>query len=427
VNRDGTPEGRSPYGSNPEGVILKIVIVGHVDHGKSTLIGRLLFDTNSLPLGKIEEIRKVSKELGREVEFAFLMDQLQEEREEGLTIDTTQTFFKTDKRNYVIIDAPGHIEFIKNMITGASQAEAAILIVSVEKGVQEETRRHAYLLSLLGLNQVIVVMNKMDLAGYRKERFEEVKGEVLKFLPSIGIKPSYLIPVSAKYGENIAKASIKMSWYEGLTVLKALDSLKIKPEAVAKPLRFPIQDVYKRAKERILVGRVESGIMRKDQQVLLLPSNRETRIESIKVFDQDKGEAREGESIGITLSEPLSVERGEVLCQKEDAPKATDNFKANIFWMSKEALKIEEEIMLRCATQEVKCSVDKIEKRLNPSTLEIIEENARELRLNEVGVARFKTERPMVVENFNFVKELGRFVLERKHEVMAGGIVTEAI
>lgn len=404
---------------------MKIVIVGHVDHGKSTLIGRLIFDTGSLPPERMEEVKKASKELGKEVEFAYLMDQLKEEREGGITIDTTQTFFKTQKRNYVIIDAPGHVEFIKNMITGASQAEAAVLLVDAKEGIQEQTRRHAYILNMLGLNQIIILMNKMDLVGYQKENFEQVKEELLKFLTSINIRYSYVIPISAKYGENVARNSKKMKWHKGPTVLGALDAFNPKPKATDKPLRFPVQDVYRIDSKRILVGRVESGMIRKGQQILVLPSNKETKIKSIKVFGRDKKEAGEGESIGVTLTQPLLVGRGEVICQKEDVPKVTNSFKANVFWMSKAPLKVGKKIRLRCATQEAECAVVKIERRINSSTLEVVEEDARVLKLNEVGEVVLKTDKSIIVENFNFIKELGRFVLERKTEVVAGGIIPE--
>ena len=225
---------------------LKFVIVGHVDHGKSTLIGRLFFDTGSLPADKIAEIEKISKELGRDVEFAFMMDHLQEERDQGITIDTAQAFFHTDKRDYVIIDAPGHVEFTKNMITGASQAQAAILIVDAAEGVREQTRRHAYLLSMLGLTQVAVVINKMDLDSvrYSKQRFEQVVAELLEFCEPLGIKPMHIVPISAKQGENVAKKSTHMDWYIGPTVLELLDDFVVPSKPADKPMRFPIQDVY---------------------------------------------------------------------------------------------------------------------------------------------------------------------------------------
>jgi len=253
---------------------LGFVIVGHVDHGKSTLIGRLLFDTKSLPDEKMAEVERMSAELGREVEFAFVMDHLQEERDQGITIDTAQTFFHTEARDYVIIDAPGHKEFIKNMITGASQAQAALLVVDAEEGVREQTRRHAYLLGMLGLRQLTVLVNKMDRVGCARERFDEVAGDVKAFLSAVDLEAMHVVPISAKDGDNVASASERMPWYPGPTALEALDSFVVPVRPADKPTRLPIQDVYKVDDKRILVGRVESGAVTVGQDVVFLPSGR---------------------------------------------------------------------------------------------------------------------------------------------------------
>ena len=404
---------------------LKFVIVGHVDHGKSTLIGRLFYDTDSLPEDKVEEIKKTCEALGRDIEFGFIMDHLEEERMQGVTIDTAQTFFNTDLRNYTIIDAPGHREFIKNMITGASQAEAAILIIDAEEGVREQTKRHAYILSMLGLEQVIVVINKMDLVDYKEERFEEVKNEALKFLASINITPTYIIPISAKEGDYVAKKSDKMDWYSGMTVLEALDTFNLKDNPVNKPLRFPIQDVYKVKEKRILVGRIEAGSIKKGQNIMFLPQDTETTVNSIEVLWEDPEVAEAGESIGITLNEQLFLERGAVACTKDNKPKVVDRIRANVFWMSKVPFNKSEKIILRIATQEVECVIESIEKKIDSSTLEVLEENATELSEREVGQMIIKTDEPIVVENFNDVQELGRFVLVKGMDVSAGGIITD--
>jgi sulfate adenylyltransferase large subunit len=380
---------------------LKFVIVGHVDHGKSTLIGRLFYDTDSLPDDKVEEIRKTCEALGRDIEFGFIMDHLEEERMQGVTIDTAQTFFNTEKRHYTIIDAPGHREFIKNMITGASQAEAAILIIDAEEGVREQTKRHAYILSMLGLEQVIVVINKMDLVDYKLDRFEEVKEEALKFLASINITPTYIIPISAKEGDYVAKKSDKMDWHSGMTVLEALDTFNLKESPVDKPLRFPIQDVYKVKEKRILVGRIEAGTIKKGQNIMFLPQDSETTVNSIEVLWDDPEGAEAGESIGITLDEQLFLERGAVACTKDNTPKVVDRIRANVFWMSKIPFNVSEKIILRIATQEVECVIESIEKKIDSSTLEVIEENANELSEREVGQMIIKTDEPIVVENFN--------------------------
>lgn len=402
---------------------LKFVIVGHVDHGKSTLIGRLFYDTDSLPDEKLEEVKRICDELGREIEFGFIMDHLEEERTQGVTIDTAQTFFKTAKRHYVIIDAPGHKEFIKNMITGASQAEAAILIVDANEGVKEQTKRHAYILSMLGLDQVIVVINKMDLVEYAQERFEEVKRDVMAFLSSIEISPTYIIPISAKEGNNVAKKSDKMSWYDGLTVLDSLDTFHTKEPAMEKPLRFPIQDVYKVKDKRILVGRLEAGKIQKDIDVVFLPEDARTRIKSIEILWKEKTEAEAGESIGVTLGDPLFIERGAVACPMDNQPATTSKIRANVFWMSKLPFKSGENLLLRLATQEVPVDID-VEKKIDSSTLETISDNPDQVKETEVAQMLITAKTPLVVENFNDIQELGRFVLVRDLDVVAGGIIT---
>ncbi|WAI01217.1 sulfate adenylyltransferase subunit 1 [Methanogenium organophilum] len=407
---------------------LKFVIVGHVDHGKSTLIGRLLYDTDSLPEEKVEEIRLVCEMLGKDMEFGYVMDHLEEERDQGITIDTAQVWFNTDKRNYVIIDAPGHVEFVKNMITGASQAEAAILIVDADEGVKEQTKRHAYILSMLGLEQVIVVINKMDLVDFSEERFIEVKKELIHFLENIGIEPSYVLPISASKGDNVAKRSEEMNWYKGMTVLQALDTFEVTPSANESPMRFVVQDVYNFTK-RIIVGRVESGIIHKGDNIIVLPSGEETVVASIEEFLAEPTEAETGRATGITTRDKLFFDRGNVVCMQsapDQLPVVTDTIKARIFWMDKTPFTSGDSIYFRCATQEVTCSVE-INSVMNSSTLEPVIFNEGEqavIKNREVAEVTIKTTKPIAVDNFNEIQTLGRFVLGYD-DTCAGGIITE--
>ena len=404
---------------------LKFVIVGHVDHGKSTLIGRLLFDTDSLPPDKMQEAEEASRELGHETEFAYLMDSLREEREQGITIDTTQIFFNTDKRNYVIIDAPGHVEFVKNMITGASQADAAFLIVDAHEGVREQTKRHAYILAMLGLEQVIVLMNKMDLLDFDEGGFDGVRKEVERFLGSIGVKMLHCIPISAMKGDNVAGRSKNMDWYDGPTVLQSLDSLKNRPTPENQPLIFPTQDVYKVDGKRIAVGRVETGAIQKGQTIKILPGGQVTTVRSIEKFLEDVDKSSAGESTGITTTDPVFLNRGDVICEPGKEPPVTHVFKASVFWMSKIAFDKKERVILRCATQEITCVIEKIGKRIHSSTLEVIEEDSDRLENLEVGEVLIETKKPIAIKTFNDAQELGRFVLIRNEDVCAGGIVTD--
>jgi translation elongation factor TU len=400
----------------------RLVIVGHVDHGKSTLIGRLLYDTESLPPDKLKEIEKISETLGRKREFAFVMDSLEEERKRGITIDTTQTFFKTPKRRYVIIDAPGHKEFLKNMITGTSQAEAALLIVDAQEGVREQTKRHGYILGMLGLQQIVLVINKMDLVNYSQERFQEVKDEITGFLEGLEIRPPYTIPLSAINGDNVATASKHLTWYSGPTALEALDTFsELKIEE--KPLRFPIQDIYRIEGKRIIVGRVEAGTVKNGDTLYLLPLKKEVKVNSIERFlSEGVKEAGVGESIGILLSNAQKVQRGQILSGALNSV-ITDRIKANIFWMEKGDYKRGDPLLFRCVTQEIPCTIEEIHKTFDPASLEVAEETTGKIRKAEVAEVVISLSREAVIDPFQEIPEMGRFVLEQNGIPAAGGII----
>jgi sulfate adenylyltransferase large subunit len=417
---------------------LNLVMVGHVDHGKSTLIGRLFYDTGSLPDGKVEEIRSICAALGRDFEFGYVMDNLSEERDQCVTIDTAQKFFKTGKRRYTLIDAPGHVEFVKNMITGASQADAAILVVDAYEGVKEQTRRHAYILGMLGLNQVIVALNKMDKVGYKKERFLEVKEELLKFLNAVKIIPSYVIPVSAKEGDFVAGKTENLSWFNGPTILEALDAFKVPARPKDKPFRLPVQDVYMFDEKRIIVGRIASGVIHPGDGILVLPSREKTTVKTIEEWESDKinrfgrgsyvnpGSAEAGRSSGLTLNEQLFLDRGDVISSTENPPKVTSSFKAHVFWLDRKPCTKGERITFKCATQEVMCEIERIERVIDSSSLNVLAEDASEIKVREVADVIIKTSKPVVLDNFNDTPELGRFVFTRA-DACAGGIITEAV
>lgn len=408
--------------------MLKFVIVGHVDHGKSTFIGRLLYDTDSVAPDKKEEVKKISKTLGREMEFAYLLDHLEEERSQGITIETTQVFFRTPKRQYVIIDAPGHVEFVKNMITGASQAEAAFLMVDVQEAVKEQTRRHAYFLSLLGIKQVIVLINKMDLADYRQDIFKNVSSEISKFLGQININAQYYIPISALKGENIVKKSRAMPWYDGPAVLEALDCLINRKLPEAEPFVLPVQDIYKIDDKRIAVGRIEAGVLNRNDEMVILPDKTAARVKSIEKFLENVDKAVTGESIGITTEEAVFINRGSIISQSAQTPIVSSLLKANIFWLSKIKFSKTDRLVLKCAVQEVSCQVETIYTRLNSSTLEVIESDAGELNNLETAKVLIKTKKPIAASVFEEFQELGRFVLvDGGGNTCAGGIITDVL
>jgi len=404
---------------------LNFVIVGHVDHGKSTLIGRLLYDTDSLPSDRLESLKAETPDANGKTEFAHLLDHLEEERLQGVTIDTTQVFFSTRKRRYVIIDAPGHVEFVKNMITGASQAEAAILIIDAKEGVKEQTKRHAYILSLLGLVQVIVVVNKMDLIDYSEDRFLQLRDEINTFLNSISIEPLYFLPVSAKEGDNVAKASANIPWYKGRTLTESLDLLNTKTFRDNKPFIFPVQDIYKIGDKRIATGRIEAGKITPGSQVAVLPSGENTSVKSIEKFMDEPKDASWGESIGLVTKDPVFMERGDILSHPDEIPRFTDTFKANIFWMAKRPFGKELKLTLRLSTQETKVRDISVKRRIDSSTLSFIDGEPGILKNLEVGEVTVRTKRPVAISDFKEIEELGRFILESEGDTVAGGIIKD--
>ena len=403
---------------------LRVVFVGHVDHGKSTLIGRVLHDTGSLPRGKIEEIRKACAAEGMEFEFAFLLDALLEEQKQNVTIDTTEIPFRTPRRRYAIIDAPGHKEFLKNMITGASRADAAVLVIGANEGVREQSRRHAYLLSMLGIKHLIVVVNKMDLVDFSEERFREIEQDYRKFLVDLGLEAHAFIPASAKEGENVARASMKMKWYCQANVLEALDLLEPQRPDVDLPLRFCVQDVYRFDGRRIIAGRIETGTLQVGDQLVFSPANKSSIVATIERWKAPaNGPALAGDSIGVTLSEQIFVERGYVASHENETPIETNRFHADLFWIVREPLRVGRFYDLRLATQEVKCQIVSIERVMDSSTLETKTHGREQLERNEVGRLIIQTRGPLVMDNHDRIPNLGRFVIVDDRKICGGGTI----
>jgi sulfate adenylyltransferase subunit 1 (EFTu-like GTPase family) len=360
--------------------------------------------------------------LGRNLEFAFVMDCLEEERARGITIDTTQTFFKTPKRRYVIIDAPGHKEFLKNMITGTSQAEAALLIIDSLEGIRDQTKRHAYILGMLGLKQICVVLNKIDLVDYSQDKFIELKEQIIFFLDQLNIHPTFVLPISAIKGDNVAHPSTQIPWFDGPTVLEALDTFE-KFKVEEKPLRFPIQDIYTMNGKKVLVGRIEAGRLRRRENVYLLPEKRTVEIKSIeKYLETNLEEAAFEESIGVCIKGRTQVRRGQILSGNLSST-ISDTIRTNIFWMDSQGYQTGDPLLFRCVTQEVPCRIEKIDRKFDPASMEWFEENASFIRAAEVASALIKLEGPVVVDPFNDIPEMGRFVLEKNGRPVAGGII----
>lgn len=403
---------------------LKIVIVGHVDHGKSTFVGRLFYDTGSLPEGKYEQLQKIAERRGVPFEWANLMDALQSERDQNITIDTAQIWFHTKKRQYVIIDAPGHKEFLKNMVTGAANAEAALLLIDANEGVQEQSRRHGYLLNLLGIRQVAVLVNKMDLQAYSQERFVAIETEYRKFLQSLGMEPKCFIPIAAKHGDNIATQSAQMPWWTGPTVVELLDQFQPSQPPSDQPLRFPIQDVYRFDERRILAGRVESGTLRVGDRLIFSPSNKVSTVKTIERWSAAPAQqAAAGESIGITLTEQIFVERGAIAALETHPPYELTRFKARVFWLGRAPFKKGKPYKIKLATQELECEIDAIDRIIDASTLEARTDHPTAVERHEAAELTIRTKRPLAFDAHSEIPTTGRFVIVDGFEVSGGGII----
>ena len=405
--------------------VLRIVTVGHVDHGKSTVIGRLLYDTKSLPEGAIDRVKKIAKEKGKPFEYAYLLDAFEEEQKQGITIDTTSLQFHTDKRDYVIIDAPGHVEFLKNMITGAASAEAALLIIDAKEGIQEQSKRHGYILSLLGIEQVYVVVNKMDLIDYSEEKFNVIKEQMNDFLANLNVHPLKYIPISAFYGENLTSKSEKLSWYKGETVLEALDQFVQETGLEAKPLRLPIQDVYKFDDRRIIAGRIEAGTLKIGDEILISPDDKTTKVKNIEYYvEKDKTDTvSAGMSVGITFENEFFNKRGEIISHKKNPPLIADVFKANIFWMGKNNFVKGKKYKIKLVTQEVECEIVAFNKVIDATTLSEYE-NVSEAKTNDVAEVTIRTKERICFDKFSDNQNTGRFVIVDGYDVSGGGIIS---
>lgn len=404
--------------------IMKIVVVGHVDHGKSSLIGRLLYDTDSLPEGTVNKVKKIAKETGKPFEYAYLLDAFEEEQKQGITIDTTQIQFQTEKRDYVIIDAPGHKEFLKNMISGAANAEAALLIIDAREGVQEQSKRHAYILYLLGIKKVYVVLNKMDLVDYSEAVFQAVTAEMDAFLKTLGVRPLGYIPASAFYGQNILTPSERMPWYHGKTILHSIDSIEKEKGIAEKSLRFPIQDVYKFDDRRIIAGRIEQGTLSAGDRITIYPEGKQTTVKSIEYWAErdQKSTVSAGESVGITVADEFFNKRGEIIVKGDDAPYVSNRFRANLFWMGKSPLVKNKSYKIKLTTQETEGELSEIIKTMDSSNLQNAGA-ATEVKINEVAEIIVRTRDLVAFDAFKDSQATGRFVIVDGYDVAGGGII----
>ena len=402
---------------------VRIVIVGHVDHGKSTLVGRLLHETGSLPEGKLEMLKAVSARRGMPFEWSFLLDALQTERDQGITIDTTQIRFRTGSRDIVLIDAPGHAEFLRNMITGASQADGAVLIIDALEGVRDQTRRHGYLLHLLGVKQVAVVVNKMDRVDFSAARFNEIRDEITAHLTGLGVTPTAVIPISARDGDGVKIHTPRIGWYRGPTVVEALDALEPARPLEALALRLPVQAIYKFDDRRIVAGRIESGSLSAGDEIVIMPAGKIAKIKTVESWPVTpvRGKQGAGRSVGITLDRELFIERGDVIAHVGTSPRDTRRLRARIFWLHEKPLAKGEQILVRLGTREARATVVAIEKAVDPGELSSTENKA--IAKNHVGEIDISLNQPIAADAYADNPRTGRLVIEVSGRIAGGGLV----
>ncbi len=413
---------------------MNVVFVGHVDHGKSTVIGRLLADTNSLPKGKLKGIQARCAAQGQPFEYALLIDALKDEQAQSITIDSARVFFQSAKRNYIIIDAPGHIEFIKNMVTGASHAEAAILVIDAAEGVQENSRRHGYMLWMLGIKKIVVLVNKMDLVGYAQDVFERIRDEYAAYLSGIGVQPLVYIPVSGREGACVAECNSELGWYNGPTLLQALDSFEKAHTLTNQPLRLPVQDVYKFSDmgdtRRIIAGTLSSGTLQVGDELVFYPAGKRTQVKSLEGFNTGEISAvAAGRALGFTMSEQIYVRRGQVACKpNEHLPHVSTRMRVSLFWLGKQPLTKEHTLILKLGTAREKAQIETIHKVIDASDYSA-QNNTETLaiRHHEVAEVTLRLAHAVAFDTSDKLPDTSRFVLVDEYEIRGGGIVLEAL
>lgn len=411
---------------------MNIVIVGHVDHGKSTVIGRLLVDTNSLPEGKLEQVRDNCERNSKPFEYAFLIDALKDEQSQGITIDSARVFFKTKKRDYIIIDAPGHIEFLKNMITGASHAEAALLVIDAYEGVRENSRRHGYMLSMLGINQIAVLVNKMDLVDYSQDVYNNIVKEYTAFLAQINVKPACFVPISGTLGVNITHHYKTIPWYSGKTVMDALEEFHNTNDIEDKPFRMPVQDVYKFTRfgdsRRIVAGTILTGSISVGDEILFFPSGKKSVVQSIEVFNAPElSTIAAPYSAGLTLTEQIYITRGELAVRaSERKPAITSRIQTSLFWLGKKPMTPHKDYYLKIGTDKMPVSIEKIHRVLNADTLQWTETKDT-IERHEVAECTLQLSNPIAFDTAENNPMTSRFVIIDNYEISGGGIIHQEL
>jgi len=413
---------------------LNLIFTGHVDHGKSTMVGRVLFDTGALSENDLRKLKEEAAKLGKATfEFAFAMDQLKEERERGVTIDIAHKDFNTQKYYFTIIDAPGHKDFVKNMITGASQADAAVLVCSAKEGIQAQTIEHAFLLKVLGVQQFIIAINKMDAVNYDKAKYDETKAALIAKIKPMGYPVDKIpfIPVSAYMGDNIAKKSDKMAWYEGLTLVGAFDALIEPKKPLDKPLRLPIQEVFTiTGQGTVPVGRIEAGVMKPGQQIVIMPEGVPGEVKSIEMHHQQLPEAVPGDNVGFALKnvDKKAIKRGSVVGDPKQPPTVVEAFKAQIVVLNHPtAIGKNYTPVFHLHTAQLACTITEILEKKDPKTGQTAQQNPDFIKTGDVAIVMIKPTKPVVAEKYSEYPALGRFAMRDMGQTVAAGVILDVV
>ncbi len=413
---------------------LNLMTIGHVDHGKSTLVGRLLYDTGNVSEETMRKLKEEAKEKKKETfEFAFVMDKLKEERERGVTIDIMHQRFDTPKYYFTIIDAPGHRDFVKNMITGASQADAVILVCSAKEGIQEQTKEHIFLVKVLGVQQMIVGINKMDSVNYDKAKYDATKAELEKLLKNVGYDLSkiHFIPISGFVGDNVAKKSDKMPWYTGPILTEALDMLNPPKQPVDKALRLPIQDVYTiTGIGTVPVGRVDTGILKVNDTLVFMPAGVKGEVKTIEMHHEQVSEARPGDNIGFSVRGigKTDVKRGDVAGPVNNPPTVAKEFTAQIIVLNHPSVMTKGYTpVFHAHTAQVACKVIEIQKKIDPKTGAVLQENPDFIKTGDAAIIKCVPQKPFVIESNKNFPELARFAVRDMGQTIAAGVCLEVV
>jgi bifunctional enzyme CysN/CysC len=411
--------------------LLRFITCGSVDDGKSTLIGRLLYESKLVFEDQLAALEADSKKVGTqngELDFALLVDGLAAEREQGITIDVAYRFFSTDRRKFIVADTPGHEQYTRNMVTGASTADVAVILIDARKGVLTQTRRHSYIVSLLGIRRIVLAINKMDLVGYSREAFDSIVADYREFAARIGLSDITPVPLSALRGDNILELSPNTSWYTGPTLMAYLESVEIEDGLHRKPLRFPVQWVNRPNQDfRGFAGTIASGAVRRNDAIRVLPSGRQSRVARIVTQDGDMDEAVAGQSVTLTLTDEVDVSRGDVIATADAPPAVADQFQATLIWMHDEPMLPGRPYLMKIGARTVTGSITAPKYKVNVNTLEHLA--ARQLELNEIGVCNLSLDRSVPFDAYADNREMGGFILIDKlsNDTVGAGLLSFAL